>query len=51
METIKTSPNVAVAPAKNDCVDCGEASTCRYNRTQHGLVRVNCPLWRAKKGG
>ena len=34
--------------AQGDCNDCGKARTCQYVPKPGGIVRINCPLWRAK---
>jgi hypothetical protein len=34
---------------ENDCgPDCARYPKCEYNHGRHGVVRRNCPLWRAK---
>ena len=35
--------------AQNDCNDCGARRTCQYVPKIGGIVRINCPLWRAGK--
>lgn len=35
--------------AQNDCNDCGARRTCQYTPKIGGIVRINCPLWRAGK--
>lgn len=32
----------------SDCKICGKAGTCKHNTGNPGLLRFNCPLWRAK---
>lgn len=32
----------------SDCETCGKERMCQYNHGRHGIVRINCPLWRAK---
>lgn len=34
--------------AQNDCNDCGKAKTCPHVPRPGSIVRINCPLWRAK---
>lgn len=34
--------------AQGDCNDCGKERSCEYRPRPGGIVRVNCPLWRAK---
>jgi hypothetical protein len=34
--------------AQGDCNDCGKARNCQYVPQPGGIVRINCPLWRAK---
>jgi hypothetical protein len=34
--------------AQNDCNDCGNAKTCPHAPRPGSIVRINCPLWRAK---
>ena len=34
--------------AQSDCNDCGKARSCQYVPKPGGIVRINCPLWRAK---
>lgn len=34
--------------AQNDCNDCGKARSCPHVPRPGGVVRINCPLWRAK---
>ena len=34
--------------AQGDCNDCGKARSCRYVPRPGSIVRINCPLWRAK---
>lgn len=34
--------------AQGDCNDCGKARTCQYVPRPGSIVRINCPLWRAK---
>lgn len=31
-----------------DCKSCKNERTCPYHQGQHRIVRINCPLWRAK---
>ena len=38
----------AQVAAQNDCNDCGKKNTCQYVPRPGGIVRINCPLWRAK---
>lgn len=34
---------------ESDCgPGCARYPTCEYNQARHGIVRINCPLWRAK---
>lgn len=35
--------------AQNDCNDCGDRRTCQHVPQPGGIVRINCPLWRAGK--
>lgn len=34
--------------AQGDCNDCGKARSCQYVPRPGSIVRINCPLWRAK---
>ena len=34
--------------AQSDCNDCGKARSCEHRPRPGGIVRINCPLWRAK---
>lgn len=35
---------------ESDCgPSCARYPTCEYNHGRHGVVRINCPLWRPKK--
>lgn len=34
--------------AQGDCNDCGKARSCEHKPRPGGIVRINCPLWRAK---
>lgn len=34
--------------ALGDCDDCGKARSCQYVPRPGSIVRINCPLWRAK---
>lgn len=34
--------------AQNDCNDCGKRKVCKFVPRPGGVVRINCPLWRAK---
>lgn len=34
--------------ALGDCNDCGKARSCQYVPRPGSIVRINCPLWRAK---
>lgn len=38
----------AMVAAHGDCNDCANARTCQYVPKPGGIVRINCPLWRAK---
>ena len=38
----------AQVAAQNDCNDCGKAKTCPHVPRPGSIVRINCPLWRAK---
>ena len=51
LNRLKDAPTVELAPVKNDCEDCRDAAHCKYNRSHMGVVRVNCPVWRAGKQG
>lgn len=34
---------------ESDCgPGCARYPACEYNHGRHGVVRINCPLWRAK---
>lgn len=33
---------------RSDCETCGKYPTCYHNQGRHGVVRINCPLWRPK---
>lgn len=33
---------------ESDCKTCGKYPTCYHNHGAHGVVRINCPLWRPK---
>lgn len=33
---------------QSDCPTCGKYQTCHHNHGAHGVVRINCPLWRPK---
>lgn len=33
---------------ESDCPTCGQYPTCYHNHGAHGVVRINCPLWRPK---
>lgn len=33
---------------ESDCPSCGQYPTCHHNHGRHGVVRINCPLWRPK---
>lgn len=33
---------------ESDCPTCGKYPTCYHNHGAHGVVRINCPLWRPK---
>lgn len=33
---------------ESDCKTCGKYPTCHHNHGRHGVVRINCPLWRPK---
>lgn len=33
---------------ESDCPTCGQYPTCYHNQGAHGVVRINCPLWRPK---
>ena len=39
----------ASVAAQNDCNDCGAKRTCNHVPQPGGIVRINCPLWRAGK--
>ena len=43
---------VEVLAHRSDSGDCNPGCarypTCEYNHGRHGIVRINCPLWRAK---
>ena len=34
--------------AQGDCNDCGARRNCPHVPRPGGIVRINCPLWRAK---
>ena len=35
---------------ESDCgPGCANYPTCHHNHGAHGVVRINCPLWRPKK--
>lgn len=34
---------------ESDCPSCGQYPTCHHNHGAHGVVRINCPLWRPKR--
>lgn len=34
--------------AQGDCNDCAKARNCQYVPRPGGIVRINCPLWRAR---
>ncbi len=34
--------------AQGDCNDCGKARSCQHVPHPGSIVRINCPLWRAK---
>ena len=38
----------AQVAAQGDCNDCGKARTCPHVPRPGSIVRINCPLWRAK---
>ena len=33
---------------ESDCPSCGQYPRCHHNQGAHGVVRINCPLWRPK---
>lgn len=33
---------------ESDCPTCCQYPTCHHNHGTHGVVRINCPLWRPK---
>ena len=33
----------------SDCISCDHARTCPHKHGAHGIVRINCPLWRPKR--
>ena len=33
---------------ESDCETCKSTPGCKHNAGAHGVVRVNCPLWRPK---
>lgn len=40
---------VALQNCESDCgPGCARYPRCEYNHGRHGIVRINCPLWRAK---
>lgn len=34
---------------ESDCPSCAKYPRCHHNHGAHGVVRINCPLWRSKK--
>ena len=45
---IKNQPAVETENRTSDCDTCGKERFCQYAQGRHGIVRINCPLWRAK---
>lgn len=39
----------AQVAAQGDCNDCGKERSCEHKPRPGGIVRINCPLWRAKR--
>lgn len=39
---------IKVIEGGGDCNDCGKSDTCPHVPKWGGIVRINCPLWRAK---
>lgn len=48
IDYINAAPTVEAMERRSDCETCRERPGCQYNRGAHGIVRINCPLWRAK---
>lgn len=38
----------ATTKQESDCPTCGNYPTCHHNHGAHGVVRINCPLWRPR---
>lgn len=38
----------ATVAGLGDCNDCGKERSCEHKPRPGGIVRINCPLWRAK---
>ena len=41
-------PQAEEKQRRSDCESCGKVDTCYHNHGRHGVVRINCPLWRPK---
>lgn len=48
LNEVPADETIKVVQHAGDCEICGNASGCQYNHGRHGIVRINCPLWRAK---
>lgn len=48
LNEVPADETIKVVQHAGDCETCRERPGCQYNHGRRGIVRINCPLWRAK---